>query len=192
MSDERWRCFVAVLLGDNLRSRLGSAMAAWRADPRTHELRWVEPGNLHVTLAFLGSIEPDRVAGVERKIQGAAARHEPMTRPTGRLGAFSRPGSARVLWYAVGDTDGALASLTGDLADALEQPRDGEHRPHITLARARRRSVDLRGWIEAASAAAPSGSLEVREVHLMRSRLGGGPARYETLATIPLGVHSRV
>jgi hypothetical protein len=56
----------------------------------------------------------------------------------------------------------------------------------VTLARARRRAVDLRGWIEAASLAAPAGRIVVDALRLMRSRLDGGPARYETLASVSL------
>jgi RNA 2',3'-cyclic 3'-phosphodiesterase len=188
MSDA-WRCFVAVPLDDGLRTALASAIVSWRADPRAEQLRWVEREALHLTLAFLGSVEPERVEAIKDDVARVAERHAPIKRPTGRLGAFARPGSAHVLWYAVADPDGALAALAGDLAGALRLPSPDPFRPHVTLGRARRRPVDLRGWIEAASAAAPEGILAVRDLHLMRSHLGGGPARYETLARLPLGAH---
>jgi 2'-5' RNA ligase len=190
MSD-RWRCFVAVPISDELRASLGAAIATWRDDPRTEGLRWVAEEALHVTLVFLGSIEPEAVAGIASHVEQASARHAPMTRATGRLGAFARPGSARVLWYAVHDPDGALAALATDVGVALGLGQTEPYRPHVTLGRARRRSVDLRGWIEAASASAPEGTFAVRTLHLMRSHLGRGPARYETLATFPLGERPR-
>jgi 2'-5' RNA ligase len=184
---ETWRCFVAVPLDDGLRAKLTDAMAAWRADPRTEGLRWVDPDALHLTLAFLGPVDSARVALIEGEIREVAARRSALSRETGRLGAFARPGSARVLWYAVADPDGGLGALAGDLGRALHVPATETYRAHVTLARARRRSVDLRGWIEAVSASGPEGTLEVRELRLMRSHLGAGPARYETLATFPLG-----
>lgn len=184
---ETWRCFVAISLDDGLRADLADAMTAWRADPRTDGLRWVDRDALHLTLAFLGPVDPSHVEKIEDAIRDVASRCSAMTRATGRLGAFARPGSARVLWYAVADPDGGLSALAGDLGRALHLTASEPYRPHVTLARARRRSVDLRGWIEAASATAPEGSLAVRELRLMRSHLGAGPARYETLATFPLG-----
>ena len=186
-NDEPWRCFVAVALGDDLRRSLGAAMAEWRQDPHTDGLRWVDPEALHLTLAFLGSVEPEALGRIGAQVERVAARHAQMARSTGRLGAFARPGSARVVWYAVDDPDGALAAIATDLHDALELAQTEPYRPHVTLARARRRSVDLRGWIEAASAEAPDGTLAVGDLHLKRSHLGGGPARYETLASFPLG-----
>jgi 2'-5' RNA ligase len=69
------------------------------------------------------------------------------------------------------------------LATAFGLAQDEPFRPHITLARARRRHVDLRGWIERASESAPTGRISVAALHLMRSHLGAGPARYETLGS---------
>jgi len=186
---ERWRCFVAVPVVGELRASLGAAMAIWRDDPGTEGLRWVHHGALHLTLAFLGPVEPDSIGGIKHQVEQASGRHAPMIRTTGRLGAFARPGSARVLWHAVHDPDGELETLATDLNDALGLAPTDRYRPHVTLARARRRSVDLRGWIEAASAAAPEGTLPIQALDLMRSHLGGGPARYETLASFRLGGH---
>jgi 2'-5' RNA ligase len=191
MSEGRWRCFIAVPVDDDLRRSLGTAMAGWRNDPRTDGLRWVAPDALHLTLAFLGPIDPELLPGIARVVEGVAAHYQPMSRATGRLGAFARPSSARVLWYAVHDPDGALAAIATDLDHALKLGQSEPYRPHVTLARARRRSVKLHGWIEAASDAAPSGRLAVRDLRLMRSHLSGGPVRYETLASFPLGEDSR-
>jgi 2'-5' RNA ligase len=57
-------------------------------------------------------------------------------------------------------------------------------RPHLTLARASKRGADARdAVVEVASVMA---AWEADEVALVRSHVGGGPARYETVATFPL------
>lgn len=190
MKPERWRLFVAVELDDGLRDRLADAIATWRADLRTDGLRWVEPDALHLTLAFLGATDPARVAGIHAALRATAAAHAPFTCATGRLGAFSRPGSARVVWYGVADADGRLGALARDVREALEVDDGQPWRAHVTVARARRRSVDVRRWIEEASAEAPSGSISVGAMSLMRSHVGGGPARYESLGSVSLGPHT--
>ena len=189
---EHWRCFVAVELDGALRQSLAGAITRWGADPRTEGLRWVDPVALHLTLAFVGDVEPGRIPPMEDALRAVGRRHPATTVPTGRLGAFARPGSARVLWYAVGDPDGVLGALAGDVCAALGLETTDAYHPHITLARVRRGSVDLRGWIEAASERSPRGRLDVAAIQLKRSHLGGGPARYETLATAPLGAPAHV
>jgi RNA 2',3'-cyclic 3'-phosphodiesterase len=184
---ERWRCFVAVPLDEELRGSLSTAVTAWRQEAPADALRWADPDGWHLTLAFLGSLHPGEVEAISGAIRGVAGKHRPTRVETGRLGAFHRAGSARTLWYGVLDADGALSALAGDLARGLGLDVEAPYRPHITLARARRRPVDLRGWIERASLHAPSGQLAVKSVELMRSHLGRGPARYETLASIELG-----
>ena len=184
---EAWRCFVAVPLGDGLRASLATAVAAWRQQPPADRLRWAEPEAWHLTLAFLGPIEPGTIPSVIAAIEGVAVQSPVTTVATAWLGAFHRPGSARVLWYGVADPAGRLAALAADLAGAIGLPAGEPFRPHVTLARARHASVDLRGWIEAASSSAPAGTLVVDRIDLMRSHLGRGPARYETLAAVDLG-----
>ena len=183
---ERWRCFVALDIDDDLRARLGSAVAGWQADARTRGLRWTEPDALHLTLAFLSGVDPGRMTAISEALTGVAARHRASAVRTGRLGAFASPRSARVLWYGVEDASGAISGLAADVAAALGLTAETSYRPHVTLARDRRRSVDLRGWIEEASASAPSGTLRVGALHLKRSHLGRSPARYETLASVSL------
>lgn len=184
---ETWRCFVAAPIDDVIRSALSASVAVWRREPPADALRWADPDGWHLTLAFLGAVDSAGVAAIAEIVGETAAAYRRMEIATARLGAFPRPGSARVLYHGVADRDGALATLADGLATALDLPQGEPYRAHVTLARARRRPVDLRGWIENASASAPEGHMAVESVQLIRSRLGMGPARYETLATFALG-----
>lgn len=190
MSDERWRCFVAIPIGDRLRADLASSLDAWRERPDLARLRWTDPDGWHLTLAFLGAVPAASVAEVAATVSDVARAHEPMVCSAGGLGAFPSASRARVAWYGVADPDARLASLATDLARALGLDVPERFHPHVTLARARGAPADLRGWLGAA--VAPDGEIDIDGVHVMRSHLGRGPARYETLASIPLGVHARV
>lgn len=187
MTNDRWRCFVAVPIGDRLRADLRMAVDAWRG---LQDLRWTDPEGWHVTLAFLGSIEAASVPGLVEGLVPVAEMHPAKTFRTGGLGAFPTPARARVAWYGVQDEEGRLARLARDIAVALDLDGSQSFRPHLTLARAPRRPADVRSWL--ASASAPEGVLDIDRVDLMRSHVGARPARYETLATISLGVPARV
>lgn len=183
---EAWRLFLAVPLGVELRGDLSRAVATWRSRDDLAGLRWVEPESWHVTLAFLGSVPASDLSRVIAAAERVARAHGSMTLSTGGPGAFPSPRRARVAWHGIADSDGRLAALATDLREALGLADASPLRAHVTLARARREPVDMRPWL--ARASAPEGELLVDRVDVMRSHTGAGPARYETLASIPLGV----
>ncbi len=189
MTDARWRCFVAVPLGDGLRAALAAAVDGWRARGDLARLRWADPGGWHLTLAFLGAVARPDVPSICAALAAASARHEPWRTATGGVGGFPSAARARVAWYGVADPDHRLAALAADLRAALGVEPGSPLRPHVTLARARREPADVRAWV--ASVRAPSAELTVDRLELVRSHLGAGPARYETLAATRLGAARR-
>ncbi len=95
---DRWRCFVAIPLDDSIRSSLSRRVADWREELPSDALRWADPENWHLTLAFLGDVEPARLSEIEGRVASVAVDHSSTQVETGRLGAFPRSGSARTLW----------------------------------------------------------------------------------------------
>jgi len=187
--DRPWRCFVAVPLGGAQRASLHASLVSSRERADLADLRWTDSDGWHVTLAFLGPVEPDSVTGLIELLTSVGNQPGMSVRTAG-FGAFPTPAFARVAWYGVEDADGRLAGLASDVARALSLRVTQPFRAHVTMARAPGRPVDLRSWL--ASASAPEGVLEVDRIALMRSHVGGGPGRYETLTTIPLGVSDGV
>ena len=190
MGTERWRLFVAIPIGDALRADLTAAVERWRQRPDLAGLRWTEPASWHVTLAFIGPLEMSAVPDLVGRVTDAAAAHQPMQLRTGGVGGFPSTARARVAWYGVNDPDDRLATLATDVRSAAGVDIDGKFRGHITVARAKREQVDLRSWVR--DGEAPPGEVPVDRVQLMRSHLGRGPARYEVLESIAIGVVARV
>ena len=184
MTEERWRCFVAVPLGEDVRGALALAAERWEA---AADLRWSTPESWHITVAFLGPVAVSALPGLRGTIAEVARDHQPMRLSAGGLGAFPSPARARVVWYGIDDRTGGLAAVARDLAAALGLDAPAPFRAHVTLARARRGSADLREWLSANSGSAPALWLDVRHLELMRSHLGRAAARYETLAAMDLG-----
>jgi 2'-5' RNA ligase len=181
---EAWRCFVGVALDPELRDHLTDAVARWRDRADLAALHWLDPASWHLTLAFIGEVDPADVQPLAERIADASAAHEPFRLGTGGLGAFPSAARARVAWYGVEDPELRLARLAAEVAYAAGVEADGPFTGHVTLGRARGRTLDLRAFV---TEAAPRGTLSVSGVELIRSRPGGGPANYETLVTIPLG-----
>jgi 2'-5' RNA ligase len=185
---ERWRCFVAVPIGEELRARLAGYVGQLRRAPRDQTLRWADPETWHVTLAFLGDTDAAATPALGRALAGVAGRHAAFRVTTGGIGSFPAGGRLRVLWYGIDDTHGRLEALAREVRATLHlDPEPGPFRPHLTLGRARdgfeRPSLTE---LTRASAEPPTGYIEVDRVDLYRSHLSRGPARHELLATAPL------
>ncbi len=186
MSPERWRCFVAVPIDDDLRAALERSVGSWRSRTDLAGLRWTDPASWHITLAFLAAVDPDDIPGIEATLAAVAERHPAAAVfETGGLGAFPRPEVGRVAWYGVHGPVGMMERLATDVGKCLGVEEERAFHPHLTLARAADGHVDLRAW--ASEADGPSGALLLERMLLVRSHLERGAARHETLASFTLG-----
>lgn len=94
----------------------------------------VPPENLHLTLAFLHSVESSRLACIGRAAAGLSPPAFDIE--LDRIGYWPR---SRVLWAAPGHPPAALRELVASLWAALEPcgfaPEQRGYLPHVTLAR---------------------------------------------------------
>lgn len=182
---ESWRCFVAVPVGDEFRAAFASSVGEWGRRPDLEGLRWSEPDAWHLTLAFLGDIPAADVPRLTGALEACCRSHDVGELHPSGLGGFRSASRARVAWCGVADPFGRLRALAHAVREALGLEVE-PFRAHVTLARARSAPVDLRHWV--ASTHAPQLRIPLDRVELMRSQLGRGPARYEVLGSISLGV----
>jgi RNA 2',3'-cyclic 3'-phosphodiesterase len=179
--------FVAVLLPDDLRSRLGLEIDGLRR--HAPGIAWVAAENLHITLKFLGGVDEARVAEIGGALRGAATIPAFDVSVQG-LGAFPTLARPRVVWAGTAAAPGfvRLAEGVDRALVALGFPAEARgFTPHVTLGRVRepRRNLPLAGALGAGATRA-FGTLRVARVSLMRSELSPLGARYNELAGIAL------
>ena len=177
------RTFVAIFPPLEVREKLLRAAGRLRIEG---EVRWAKPENVHLTLKFLGEVPEESLDNIGGALRKVAERHEDFEIETDGFGAFPSARKARVLWAGVGEGAARLRDLAGDVENALELPgfeKEGRpYAPHITLGRARRRSVDLPPRDEAP----PGLRFPARRLKLVRSVTGGGGVVYSTLGAYSL------
>ena len=149
-------------------------------EPLAGSLRVVPPGNLHVTLAFLGSTDSARLDGVVDALRGACAGEAPPL-----LSASHYRETRSVGMIELTDEEGRVGRLATRLWDGLERLGVYEResrtwRPHVTVARFRERprlspSVPDLGRVVPSDAA------------VMISRLRPSGAQYEVFESVSLG-----
>ena len=100
--------------------------------------KWVHPEDVHITLAFLGGTEEDRLTRTNERIHEAARQLSSFSLRTGNLGVFGSPSSPRILWTDV-HSSSALSNLRDTVYMACEQEGytldKRPFNPHITIAR---------------------------------------------------------
>jgi 2'-5' RNA ligase len=159
------RLFIAIPLPESVRSLLLGLVEPLRA------FTWTRPGQLHLTVRFLGDVPLDRIQRVEEAL--ATVRVQSFILPVEGVGAFPPKGPARVVWAGVGSGHPHLFQLRQRIDDALLAAGiDFDVRtfqPHVTIARCGG-DASTAAWLRrhAEFAAAP---FRAREFELYSSRL---------------------
>ncbi|MCL6634338.1 MAG: RNA 2',3'-cyclic phosphodiesterase [Peptococcaceae bacterium] len=189
------RLFVAINLPEPVKQVLGSFVGELRR--LTSDARWVEQGNLHLTLKFLGNVPEEQVPAIIAALERSAAGVPPFRLDLGGVGVFPSMERPRVFWVGVSGETAALSRLHRQVQEEMKQlgfePENRRFTPHLTLARLRS-PLGFAAVLERADMLARQqgrfGSVKVASMELMLSELSPGGARYSVLAgfSLPGGV----
>jgi 2'-5' RNA ligase len=186
------RMFVAVVPPQEAVDHLEGFLEPRRA---AAAFRWATPEQLHVTLAFLATVEDRHLDELVERLGRAAARRTAFETRVAGGGAFPDAGRARVVWAGLELDEQGRTELdrmaTGARAAASRTgiPVEGKRfRPHITLARLGR-PEEVSNWVRLLDAyAGPPWTVD--RLTLVASYLGEGPRgrpRYEVVEELGLG-----
>ena len=188
------RTFIAIELDETMRAALARLEARLaRAAP---SLRLTDTSKLHLTLAFLGELDDERVRLAVAASEAAAARTRGFRIALAGAGYFGSARSPRVVWAGVGGETRALTAAQSRLADELAErgfPREGRpFAPHLTLARVKQPlpPAELERLLVAIADATPGGgaaAMTVAGITVMKSDLERAGARYTPIAHSPFG-----
>jgi 2'-5' RNA ligase len=116
------RLFVAIFPPEDLLADLRRQVAGFRLTPVE---RW------HITLAFLGEVEPERLPEVEAALDGVRAPGPIKLRMSGG-GSFGK-GRSTAMWAGVDGDLAALNELHGQIRRALGIGDERPFTPHLTV-----------------------------------------------------------
>ncbi|HMP71950.1 MAG TPA: RNA 2',3'-cyclic phosphodiesterase [Kiritimatiellia bacterium] len=186
---ETHRLFIGLLLPASVQkaaARIQERLAATGAP-----LRLPCPSDLHLTLLFLGSTPASLLPDLARALDQASSAIPPFSLTFSGIGTFGPPRRPRVIWTGIPHPPRPLLDLhdrSRQAVLALGHPlEDRPFQPHLTLARPR----PPQPWPALTTTLASLtnqllGSVEVREVHLLRSQPHLTTHRYTTLHTASL------
>jgi RNA 2',3'-cyclic 3'-phosphodiesterase len=171
------RLFVGIALPPEIKLRLSLIAAG------VPGARWVDPGNYHVTLRFIGEVDEGMAGDIDESLaQIRAATFDLVLSGVGQFGD-------RMLWAGI-EKNPALQHLRDKVESALVrlglEPESRRYAPHVTLARLKGASeARLQAYIQehALFRAAP---FAVNRFSLIASYLTKSGAIYEDQADYAL------
>lgn len=133
------RAFIAIELPDVLIETLRSIQDELiKKTGKTGDISWSKPENIHLTLKFLGEIDPVRVEDIYEGLKKAAEGISPFSLAAGGVGGVPGLKTPRVIWVGIKEST-ALTELQKNIDERLEalgfEKEDRAFHPHLTLCR---------------------------------------------------------
>jgi len=110
------RLFIALPLPAEVEQRLGQLIEEFR--PRGSNVKWAKPGNIHLTVKFLGDTDEKLVPRISQEIDSVATRFSAIPVVIDALGGFPNLKRPRVIWVgsSLGIDNAAKIARQIDLA----------------------------------------------------------------------------
>lgn len=181
------RTFLCIPIDSSIKAKLDelSQQARQRIPVRAS---WVKPENFHVTVRFLGEIDPMLTIDLEQSCKVVTRDMTPFDLPIDRVGAFPTPSRPRVLWVG-GEAPSSFRDLLSSLDRELTALGFPSGRPetiaHITLARIKGRTEPEIARMIRSLTDSPDWVIRADRLILMESRLTAQGAIYTPLLTLP-------
>jgi 2'-5' RNA ligase len=179
------RAFFAIELSEPARRAAGDVAARLRARPGGDGVRWVRPESLHVTLRFLGEIEPARVAPLAARVDEQTRALAPFALRLARLAGLPPGRRPRVVVLEL-EPEAPLAALAAAVERGVVAagcaPERRAFRGHLTLGRVREGGAPP----SLAELDVPPADFPVAGAVLFASEPQPGGSRYSALARTAL------
>lgn len=188
------RAFIAINVDRRVIGEISEAIVQLK---RTiPEVRWVEADKIHLTVKFLGDIEPSRVDPIANALAEALKLFPRFTISAKGLGVFPALRRPRILW--VGLEGSQLVSLAASVEAALEPlgftREERGFQPHLTIGRWRqfngatkKLAEELERWKRS-----EFGASQVEAVTLFQSVLKPEGALHQPLRVIAIAQEQRL
>jgi 2'-5' RNA ligase len=183
------RLFIAIPVAGPVEEALRDLLDRYRS--RDWPVKWVRPNGLHLTVKFLGTVEPARLAAIQGAIGDASAGAPGLPFSLVELGTFPGFARARIIWAGL-ESEAALELLVHRVERAcatLGFAVEGRpFRPHVTLGRVREGAhLPPAAVHELEQTRVPAASFVADRIVLYESQPGPGGSVYTVRATFPLG-----
>ncbi|MEK6852568.1 MAG: RNA 2',3'-cyclic phosphodiesterase [Nanoarchaeota archaeon] len=176
------RCFIAIDLPEDVKEKLVNLQNHLK-DLEDVKIKFVEKGNLHLTLKFLGEISDVEINRIKEKLK--QLDFNKLRCEIGSVGVFPSPNYIRVVWISLEplSTLRELAEKVNSLLDKKEDKFDS----HITLGRVKFVKDRISFIKKLDGLKISKEEFVVNEIKLKKSTLTSNGPVYEDIFVVKLG-----
>lgn len=186
------RCFLAIELSAELVQALRRVSDDLK-NQGAQGVRWVQPGNIHLTLLFLGEVSRDLLPRLQKSLPPVVKEHLSFPIEVGGLGAFPSTRRPRVIWIGItpsSDLTVLQKSIEKTCSSCGIQPEERSFSPHLTLGRISKsctqEELSKLSRILSATRVQYLGTLQAQAVTFFSSELRPTGPVYSRIAQFPL------
>lgn len=184
------RVFLAIELSSDVRKKLSELQQQLRKT--LPPINWVRPESIHLTLKFLGYVEPSIISQLLSVLKPIGKKQHVFSIDVHGLGVFPQVKHPRIFWIGLTGNTQALQELVLEIEAALEPlgfpPEEKAYHPHLTLARIKRENATVGSALlenQVLEKDQHLGTLTIDRFTLIQSDLDSSGARYTSLWTVP-------
>ena len=183
------RTFIAIEIPTEIQDKIGELQNSLKGIGG--RISWTKPGNIHLTLKFLGDTDEKIIDEIATELQQAVQKIEGFNisfQGTGVFPNFKRP---RVIWVAAKSEGDQLEELAAQIEDCMKnfgyEKENRRFSAHLTLGRVKdTKGIEpimekLRSYEEFVA-----GNFSVKEFYLIKSELHPAGSIYTPLKKIDL------
>ena len=134
------RTFISLELPEEIKQEAARMAAALKQSGAN--VKWVRPAGMHLTLKFLGEVDPGLLPKLRQALDAACHGKRALNLRLSGCGSFPPKGRPSVVWLGLAGEVAELAALAGDIETSMEAlgfARESRpFRAHLTLGRVRR------------------------------------------------------
>jgi RNA 2',3'-cyclic 3'-phosphodiesterase len=187
------RAFIAIDLPKEISERLDEVSLELRQKLENVPVRWVQVGNIHLTLKFLGDVSLGNLEILTQVLQSEVAAHKRFEVSIGNLGAYPNMRHPRVVWVGV-EAPQDLPSLQRGVENSMARlgyaREDRPFTPHLTLGRVSRnassKETHVIGEVMDGCKVGFLGVAPINTVHLYKSELNPSGSIYTKIHSCQL------
>ena len=131
------RSFLAIALPETIHKRIETVQGDLKSSHA--DVRWVNPGKIHLTLKFFGNIEEEAIERIVKAVEGPCHAVSPFSLRAKGIGTFPHWKNPRVIWVGLIDGGDILIPLQKQVEMEMQrigfEPEGRAFQPHLTLGR---------------------------------------------------------